>query len=76
MAQFRATIKGQRGQASRLGSKETGIVADINGWNLGVRVEAFYDADSDQDIFTVFETGGSNGAPGRMIARIGEKESK
>lgn len=33
MARFRATIRGQRGQASRLGSAASGIVANINGWN-------------------------------------------
>jgi hypothetical protein len=61
MAQFRATIVGQRGEASRLGNKKTGLVARVNGWNLGVRVEADYDADFDRDTFTVYLTGGSNG---------------
>ena len=69
MAQFRATIKGSRGVASRLGTKKSGIVCSVNGWNSGIRVEAFYDKDSGQDVFTVFETGGSNGSTGRMVAR-------
>ena len=32
MAHFRGTIQGQRGQASRLGSKRTGFDAHIASW--------------------------------------------
>jgi len=58
MAQFHATIKGQRGGASRLGSKRSGIVANINGWDAGIRVEAFHE--DGQDTFRVYATSGSN----------------
>lgn len=59
MAHFRATIKGQKGEASRLGSKSSGIVAEINGWDRGIRVYAeFKDG---KDHFVVVSTGGSNG---------------
>lgn len=57
MAQFRATIEGQRGEASRLGSKASGITARINGWNGGVRVEAAHR--DGKDYFDVYATGGS-----------------
>jgi hypothetical protein len=57
MAQFRATIKGQRGEASRLGSKKTGIVANVNGWTTGIRIEAGH-VDG-RDVFRVFATSGS-----------------
>ena len=60
MAQFRATIKGTRGEASRLGSKNSGIRADVNGWNSGIKVLGYeYQG---QDVFEVWKTGGSNGA--------------
>ena len=39
MAQYRAIIKGNRGEASRLGSKSSGLEARVNGWDLGVYVE-------------------------------------
>lgn len=60
MARFRATIKGQRGEASRLGSAKSGIVARVRGWDVGVQVVADVDADG-RDVLHVFRDGGSNG---------------
>lgn len=60
MAQFRATIKGQRGEASRLGSKQSGIVAEVNGWNKGIKIYASHR--DGKDVFEVYLTGGSNDA--------------
>ena len=57
MAQFRATISGQRGEASRFGSKASGLRVTANGWNAGVRVIARH-VDG-QDVFTVYRTAGS-----------------
>lgn len=39
MARFRAEIRGQRGEASRLGSAKTGIVREVNGLDLGIEVQ-------------------------------------
>jgi hypothetical protein len=60
MAQYHAKIKGNRGEASRLGSKESGISALINGWNIGIGVDMFYDDDLEQDKIVVYKTYGSN----------------
>jgi len=38
MAQFRGTVQGSRGGASRLGGKSSGIDTTANGWDMGVRV--------------------------------------
>lgn len=62
MAQYRATIQGNRSEASRLGHKTSGMVARVNGWHSGVKVIARYDKESDSDIFEVYKTSGSNGA--------------
>lgn len=40
MAQFRSTINGSRGEASRLGTKASGIRTETNGWTGGVTVIA------------------------------------
>ena len=73
MAQFRAVIQGQRGAASRLGSKNSGIDARINGWTTGVRVEA--DHENGKDVFRVFRTAGSSGRwESTLIATIVEGE--
>lgn len=63
MAQFRATIQGNRGEASRLGTKSSGIEARINGWDSGVRVDAAHSIGTDnRDHFHIYATGGSNHA--------------
>ena len=64
MARYLGTIKGQRGEASRLGSPQSGMVAKINGWHHGVRLEVYnlLEKGERRDIFHVVLTGGSNGA--------------
>lgn len=69
MAQFRASVQGQRGDASRLGGKSSGISARVNGWHLGVDVFGSYDEKTDSDIFVVSITGGSgHGTPDYIIS--------
>ena len=58
MAQFRATIKGQRGEVSRLGSKASGIKVTVNGWDIGV--EVYIDHQNGHDCISLYATGGSN----------------
>lgn len=63
MAQFRATIAGQRGEASRLGSKKSGITADVAGWMGGVRVVALHKENKYGEMvdrFEVYATTGSD----------------
>jgi hypothetical protein len=61
MARFRATIKGSRGDASRLGDARTGMTASVNGWDLGVRVVAgAVETDTRGDVFDLYMTSGSN----------------
>ena len=60
MAQFRASMQGQRGEASRLGGKSSGISARVNGWRLGIDVDGRYDEKTDSDVFTVAITQGSS----------------
>lgn len=57
MAQFRATIQGQRGGSSRLGSKQSGMEATVNGWTAGIRVLAEHVDGKDR--FGVYRTNGS-----------------
>jgi hypothetical protein len=59
MAQFRGTIEGQRGVASRLGSKASGLTVRANGWDTGVIVELTHE--NGRDNVRVWRTGGSGG---------------
>ena len=62
MAHFRATIKGTRGKASRLGSKAGGLYVTVDGWNSGVNIRAYHDEETGEDVFEIASSGGSNGA--------------
>lgn len=76
MAQFRGTIQGCRGAASRLGGKKSGLQVSANGWNIGIDVELYYDHETNKDIAVVSLTGGSNHGLGTVkeIGRFVEGE--
>ena len=59
MAQFYGEIQGNRGVATRMGSKDSGFYAHIRGWNVGVRVQLYHE--NGVDYVEVYETGGSTG---------------
>lgn len=58
MAQFLGSVSGTRGEATRLGSKNSGLTVQANGWNVGVTVHARH-VDG-EDVFDVYATSGSN----------------
>ena len=60
MSQFYGSIKGNRGEATRCGSKASGIVGHIRGWDQGVKVIGHVD-ENGAEVFEVIVSGGSNG---------------
>jgi hypothetical protein len=60
MAHFISFIRGNRGEASRLGSKDSGIKASAQGWDCGISVNGRCDR-NDHNRFAAFATTGSNG---------------
>lgn len=68
MARFRGRVKGQREAASRLGSGKSGLVAEANGWECGVRVRA--NAIGDVDHFDVLMTQGSDGVGSTLLGSV------
>lgn len=76
MAHFYASISGNRGEATRMGSKASGITGHIRGWDSGVRVNGRVD-DEGRDVFDVYATGGSRGVKSdQFIATITGDELK
>lgn len=74
MAQFYAEIQGNRGPASRMGSKDSGITSHVRGWDVGVRV-AIHHVDG-TDYVSVFRTGGSNGhSSDKLIAQFSDHDT-
>ena len=74
MAHFRGTVKGGRGEASRLGHKTTGLSTTCNSWNLGIKVEAV--VHDGQDEFRIYLTDGRRRAklPELITTIKGENE--
>lgn len=58
MSQFYASIQGNRGEATRMGSKASGITGHVRGWDVGARVDGYVKGES--DVVAVRATGGSN----------------
>lgn len=59
MAQFYGHMQGNRGTATRMGTKDSGITAHIRGWNVGISITCHVD-DKGNDVCVAHETGGSN----------------
>jgi len=72
MAQFYASIQGNRGEATRMGTKSSGIKGHIRGYHVGIQVVG-RDVDG-EDTFDVYLTSGSNGE--RAGKHIGSFTSK
>jgi len=60
MAQFYADIQGNRGEATRMGTKASGIEGHIRGWSVGARVVIQYNPATGKDDVFVYKTSGSN----------------
>ena len=59
MGHFYASIQGNRGEATRMGSKNSGIEGHVRGWNVGAKVRCYVDKDG-SDCVSVDLTSGSN----------------
>lgn len=64
MARYLGTIQGSRGEASRLGHRS--LVANVNSWHAGLKVEVEPALCDGKDTYTVTLTGGS-GCCGRRV---------
>ena len=53
MAHFIGFVKGNRGEASRLGSKDSGMYATDQGWNIGASVYVRFNEETGKDEVTI-----------------------
>jgi len=72
MSRFYASIKGNRGEATRQGTPKTGISGHIRGWDIGVKVRCFVNSEG-KDTCIIYKTAGSK-SPGavEIIATVKE----
>ena len=60
MSHFYATLNGSRGEATRAGTKQSGLTANAFGWDLGGRAHMWYNAKLDTDVVSLYVTRGNN----------------
>ena len=71
MAQFYANIQGNRGEATRMGTKSSGIEGHIRGWHIGVKVNCYHK--DGKDYVKIWKTGGSSDSfANELIAEFSE----
>ena len=61
MAHFYANIQGNRGEATRMGTKSSGISGHIRGWDIGCKTHCSFNTKTKQDEVSIHVTTGSNG---------------
>lgn len=69
MAHFYGDMEGSaKTQATRCGTKKSGISAHVRGWHFGVKVWVWYNAETGEDMVDINLTGGSkNTGRGRNL---------
>lgn len=60
ISQFRGIIQRARGEASRLGNKESGLRVHGDAWSIGASVSLHHDDVKDQDLVSIALTSGNN----------------
>ena len=60
MSRFYASIQGNKGEATRMGTANSGMTGHVRGWDIGCLAEMHVGADG-EDRVTIFLTSGSNG---------------
>lgn len=69
MAQFYGTLQGNRGLATRLGAKNSGLVVQAASWTGCIETRIYYDEERERNMFRVWLTPwGSSEGMGRIIA--------
>ena len=61
MSHFYASIQGNKGEATRQGSANSGITGHIRGWHVGIKVNCYVN-DNGEDVCQVSLTSGSGEA--------------
>lgn len=70
MAHYYSRIKGRKGEATRCGSKSSGITARADSYSVGARIEINWSAQLQSDVVTIYATTGSSSNGSRIFSYI------
>lgn len=68
MAHYYSRIKGHRREATRCGSKSSGITARADSYSVGARIEINWSAQLQSDVVTIYATTGSSSNGSRIFS--------
>lgn len=68
MAHYYSRIKGHKGEATRSGSKSSGITARADSYSVGARIEINWSAQLQSDVVTIYATTGSSSNGSRIFS--------
>ena len=68
MSHFYSRIKGSRGEATRCGTKSSGIRANATGWDIGGTCKVHFNPQLGTDVVEFYLTNGSNGHSSTRVA--------
>lgn len=75
MAHFYGEIQGNRGEATRMGTQDSGFRGHIRGWHVGGSINCHYNESKDRDEISIYATKGSNGYGSEHLADVIELDS-
>ena len=68
MAHYYSRIKGHSGEATRCGSKSSGITARADSYSVGARIEINWSDQLQSDVVTIYATTGSSSNGSRIFS--------
>lgn len=72
MAQFQSDIQGHRGQASRLGSKASGITANVRSWEGQITVAMWHNERENCDYVSIYSGPHGTSAHRLYVGKVSE----
>ena len=67
MAHYYARAQGNKGEATRCGTRSSGIIARADSWSIGAMSVIKYDTTINADVVTLYATEGSDDSYGKRI---------
>ena len=75
MSHFYSSIQGHKGEATRCGTKNSGITAVAKGWDIGGEIECKFSQHLQTDVVYLYRTHGSNRG-GRVLVAAFAKDTE
>lgn len=74
MSHFYADIQGNKGTATRCGTKNSGIDGHIRGWNIGARVFCYVNDQGEDECKVVLTPGSGHGGKSKTLGTFTEND--